>query len=181
MSCAQRKSAELWAVHWLLKKMCFFGGMNFPTPVIFRDDFIGHYKDPSCQIIATSHDRFPPNGGFVREIPLISGKSGPVGEILFHLARIPKINQPGFNKMLCQPFRVLLLPNARLGLEISRVGKLQRSDCKVKKKTAVQTNGSWFGWICLVAKKTLGCPRNLGSMVSINGLEPTYKWGILGV
>ncbi len=27
----------------------------------------------------------------------------------------------------------------------------------------------------------LGCPRELGSMVRINGLEPSYKWGILGV
>ena len=36
----------------------------------------------SGQIIATSHDRFPPNGGLVREILLFQ-----VGEILFHLAR----------------------------------------------------------------------------------------------
>ena len=33
-------------------------------------------NNKSGQIIATSHDRFPPNGGLVREIPLISGKSG---------------------------------------------------------------------------------------------------------
>ena len=30
----------------------------------------------SGQIIATSHDRFPPNGGLVREIPLFQGSLG---------------------------------------------------------------------------------------------------------
>ena len=30
----------------------------------------------SGQIIATSHDRFPPNGGLVREIPLFQGNLG---------------------------------------------------------------------------------------------------------
>ena len=40
----------------------------------------------SGQIIATSHDRFPPNGGLVREMgPLISGKSGLVK--YYNLAR----------------------------------------------------------------------------------------------
>ena len=29
--------------------------------------------------------------------------------------------------------------------------------------------------------RVLGCPRKLGSMVRINGLWPTYKWGILGL
>ena len=36
-------------------------------------------KHHSGQIIATSHDRFPPNGGLVREIPLFQGN--------LHLAR----------------------------------------------------------------------------------------------
>ena len=34
------------------------------------------------QIIATSHDRFPPNGGLVREITLFQGNRS-VGEILY--------------------------------------------------------------------------------------------------
>ena len=38
------------------------------------------------QIIATSHDRFPPNGGLVREFPAISGKSRLVK--YYNLARL---------------------------------------------------------------------------------------------
>ena len=36
------------------------------------------WRDESGQIIATSHDRFPPNGGLVREMP-----SGHHGRLLF--------------------------------------------------------------------------------------------------
>ena len=39
------------------------------------------FYNSSGQIIATSHDRFPPNGGLVREITLFQGNRS-VGEIL---------------------------------------------------------------------------------------------------
>ena len=38
--------------------------------------FIARRIHESGQIIATSHDRFPPNAGLVREIPLFQGNLG---------------------------------------------------------------------------------------------------------
>ena len=74
--------------------------MNFPTPVILWDYFIGHYKDPSGQIIATSHDRFHPKWWRkVREIFLFQGN---LGQLVKYYSIWPEslyINQPGFNRM----------------------------------------------------------------------------------
>ena len=38
--------------------------------------YTGPNRDLSGQILATSHDRFPPNGGLVREITLFQGNPG---------------------------------------------------------------------------------------------------------
>ena len=46
----------------------------------------------SGQIIATSHDRFPPNGGLVREIPLFQGNPGSPGPKC-----VPAVGPSGLN------------------------------------------------------------------------------------
>ncbi len=66
---------------FLLAKALFSGAFA----VSFREA-IYIYICISGQIIATSHDRFPPNGGLVREIPLFQGNLGwwniiPFGQI----------------------------------------------------------------------------------------------------
>ncbi len=61
---------------------CFQGPFqeenSLPTIIFWgskRKDFkLGHHS--SGQIIATSHDRFPPNGGLVMEFPLFQGNLG---------------------------------------------------------------------------------------------------------
>ena len=49
---------------------------RFSREKSFESAMISGLVNDSGQIIATSHDRFPSNGGLVREMgPLISGKS----------------------------------------------------------------------------------------------------------
>ena len=52
----------------------FLKGVNSPSLKFYWHPLEGAdiYIYISGQIIATSHDRFPPNGGLVREIPLLS-------------------------------------------------------------------------------------------------------------
>ena len=59
------------AVMKLHEVFFFWGGV----PVGFSRSLEGS-GIKSGQIIATSHDRFPPNGGLVREIPLFQGNPG---------------------------------------------------------------------------------------------------------
>ena len=71
--------------------------MFFFIPPRIEDIQQLNQKTNIYQIIATSHDRFPPNGGLVGEIPE-NFREIQVGEILFHLARyiwvFPKIVVP---------------------------------------------------------------------------------------
>ena len=61
---------------------CGVGGKNGPTKKSrlqngwHGDEDVASSSKLSGQIIATSHDRFPPNGGLVREIPLFQGNLG---------------------------------------------------------------------------------------------------------
>ena len=50
---------------------------GFFTARCILNEKVGQFQAIKAgQIIATSHDRFPPNGGLVREIPLFQGNLG---------------------------------------------------------------------------------------------------------
>ena len=56
------------------------GRESRPVELRIREDQkiheISESPNKSGQILATSNDRFPPNGGLVREIPLFQGNLG---------------------------------------------------------------------------------------------------------